>query len=271
MNSNNRQSAAKSLKKEKSSTTILKRSTEGNYPWEKPDSIFYKLTKKKLPKLPRIKCVYVIINIVNKKFYIGSTKRFSKRITKHKSELVSGSHHCSHLQNSVNKHGIESFKVYILEETDNYIEREIYYTELYQARNVGYNLGLVETSRAKGKPVVKLSLFGEYIEEFSNISDACDSVGTDNTTNISAVCNGKALSYKGYIWVLKSKYNPNRKYFYRKSTSSYIGKYKNGNLVKLFKSIREVCKEEKICRATMSRNLNKHSKYEFNSYVYKIY
>lgn len=54
--------------------------------------------------------IYLIINIKNKKFYLGSTKRrFSKRFSEHRSDLKKGDHGSRYLQKSYNKYGKESF------------------------------------------------------------------------------------------------------------------------------------------------------------------
>ena len=53
--------------------------------------------------------IYKITNILNGKFYIGSTNNFYKRKHNHFSKLGLGKHHNSHLQSSWNKYGSENF------------------------------------------------------------------------------------------------------------------------------------------------------------------
>lgn len=85
-------------------------------------------------------CIYKITNLINNKFYIGSTQSsFKKRIGEHLSELNGGYHKNKHLQSSFNKYGKDNFIFEILEEfkfpinyTREYIyeyitERELYY------------------------------------------------------------------------------------------------------------------------------------------------
>jgi len=54
--------------------------------------------------------VYQIRNIVTGDFYIGSSADLNDRRRKHFADLKRGSHHNTHLQNSCNKHGVESFE-----------------------------------------------------------------------------------------------------------------------------------------------------------------
>ena len=68
--------------------------------------------------------VYIILNKINGKFYIGSTKNLHKRKLRHFRELRKNIHHCIHLQRSVNKHGIENFEYICIETSFNYIKRE---------------------------------------------------------------------------------------------------------------------------------------------------
>ena len=52
----------------------------------------------------KIQCVYKITNIVNGKFYVGSTIDFNRRVKNHFNFLRNGAHHSIKLQNSFKKH-----------------------------------------------------------------------------------------------------------------------------------------------------------------------
>ncbi len=59
--------------------------------------------------------VYLIINIINCKFYVGSTKqKFSRRIKTHIRELENNRHHCQPLQRAFNKYGINNFIIILI-------------------------------------------------------------------------------------------------------------------------------------------------------------
>jgi len=53
--------------------------------------------------------IYNITNVINGKFYVGSTCDIKKRIRQHFGDLKRDVHHCVHLQNAYNKYGRGSF------------------------------------------------------------------------------------------------------------------------------------------------------------------
>lgn len=88
--------------------------------------------------------IYKITNLINGKFYIGSSKVINQRWAAHRWELKYNRHHNQRLQNAYNKYGLENFAYEILEyvEEDKLIEREQHYIDTLNScnRNVGYNL-----------------------------------------------------------------------------------------------------------------------------------
>ena len=62
--------------------------------------------------------IYVITNIVNGKFYVGSTTNFDKRWISHKRQLKANKHHNIMLQRAYNKYGLENLVFDILEESN---------------------------------------------------------------------------------------------------------------------------------------------------------
>src|SRR5574343_705861 len=111
--------------------------------------------------------IYKILNIENNKVYIGSSARLRKRKYEHFKFLETGKHCNSHLQNSYNKHGKNSFKWEVLENINDIddlvelkkvlLEREQYYLDLYESYNPkkGYNFCPLAGSRlgSKGVPL----------------------------------------------------------------------------------------------------------------------
>lgn len=92
--------------------------------------------------------VYRIVNIINQKFYIGSTKNFDHRWNKeHKPQLNKNCHYNPHLQRAWIKHGEKNFKFEVLEECDpdQCLIREQYYLDTLMPWNyeIGYNLSKV--------------------------------------------------------------------------------------------------------------------------------
>jgi group I intron endonuclease len=89
--------------------------------------------------------VYIIVNLINNKFYIGCAIDFEDRWRLHKLELNRDKHHNYHLQQAWNLHGEANFKFIVLEfVTDKIIllEREQYWIDRLNAtdRNIAYNI-----------------------------------------------------------------------------------------------------------------------------------
>lgn len=95
--------------------------------------------------------IYKITNLVNGKFYIGSTSNFQKRKREHRSGLITNTHFNNHLQHAFNKYGIESFSFEVVEHVDNIgdlldVEQK-YLDELNPCdMEIGYNLSRCATS-----------------------------------------------------------------------------------------------------------------------------
>jgi group I intron endonuclease len=59
--------------------------------------------------------IYTIRNVVDQKFYVGSTANMRERFRTHRGKLRRGAHHCHHLQAAWNKYGEEAFKFGVVE------------------------------------------------------------------------------------------------------------------------------------------------------------
>jgi group I intron endonuclease len=59
--------------------------------------------------------IYVIRNVVDQKFYVGSTANMRERFRTHRNKLRKGTHHCHHLQAAWNKYGGDVFKFEVVE------------------------------------------------------------------------------------------------------------------------------------------------------------
>lgn len=76
--------------------------------------------------------IYKIVNLLNDKVYIGSSKDIRERWRQHRNKLTNNVHSNTYLQRAWNKYGSNSFKFSVIEEvinTDNLIEREQYYMD----------------------------------------------------------------------------------------------------------------------------------------------
>lgn len=63
-----------------------------------------------------VQVIYKIINLVNDKFYVGSTVNKKVRFRQHRKLLRGNRHHCKHLQAAWNKYGEEKFDFVVMED-----------------------------------------------------------------------------------------------------------------------------------------------------------
>lgn len=88
--------------------------------------------------------IYKIVNTLNGKVYVGSTKDFQKRWRKHFNDLEKQQHSSIKLQRSYNKHGKDVFVCEIIEEIpyekDKILEREQYWIDTLNSKENGYNI-----------------------------------------------------------------------------------------------------------------------------------
>lgn len=114
--------------------------------------------------------IYKITNIVNNKYYIGSSKDIVQRLKRHFTNLKNNQHPNKHLQYSFNKYGENNFTTEIIEECNisDIIVREQYYLD-----NGSWNKMYNKTAKAYGggsdvmsKEYVLLDLNGSVIDRF---------------------------------------------------------------------------------------------------------
>ena len=98
--------------------------------------------------------IYKIINVVNNKFYIGSAVNFSRRKTRHFSELRNNKHNNKHLQAAWNMYGELAFVFAIIqsiENKDELLEAENVWLQEHVGKDYCYNIGADATAPMLGK------------------------------------------------------------------------------------------------------------------------
>lgn len=152
---------------------------------------------------------YLIVNLIDNKVYVGSTKDAKQRRFQHFSALKNNKHHSHLLQRAWNKGNPEDFEFKIIEETDSLQEREQFYMDFYKSydKDFGYNImkyayeqKLQKTKRYK---IYQFTLEGEYVQSFNSSREAGSKVNCDYS-GITKCCNKHRLYYANYIW----SYNP---------------------------------------------------------------
>lgn len=100
-----------------------------------------------------------ITNNIDNRIYIGSAVQFRKRRDLHVLKLKQNKHHSTHLQNFVNKYGMNILFFDIIEECDNFeilIEREQYYINMLKpefniCKIAGSQIGIKRSDEFKRK------------------------------------------------------------------------------------------------------------------------
>jgi group I intron endonuclease len=98
--------------------------------------------------------IYKIINVVNNKFYVGSAVNFSRRKTRHFSELRTNKHNNKHLQSAWNKYGEPAFIFAIIQNVENkeeLLEAENVWLREHVGKDYCYNIGTNATAPSLGK------------------------------------------------------------------------------------------------------------------------
>lgn len=170
--------------------------------------------------------IYMIINKVNNKIYIGQSVNIRRRLSTHLRELQNGVHCNEHLQKSFDKYGKHSFEFNPIEycKVAYLNEKEMYYINKYQSydNNFGYNntfggdsnftftndiiQKMQDAHSYEFVPVIQFSKEKTMVKKYSSISEASRNInGTPSGIRNCAekFSNDKGLSktYKGYIWI----------------------------------------------------------------------
>ncbi len=235
--------------------------------------------------------IYVIINIVTNKFYIGSASKLNNRKVKHLSDLRNGKHHSSYLQRSYNKHGKEIFIFKVLEYVDNkknLLNIEQKYLDIYFNTGVTYNIcGIAGSSYGrkhsdetkkrisylqKKKSVVQFDKNNNLISRFDSIADAEKKTNISNGS-ISLCCSRKNKTAGNYLWMYEEDYlngiRYNENYLVSKQLKPILQLTKNNEFIKRYNSISDAMRQTGISVSNISICCSQKTKIA-GGYVWKF-
>lgn len=98
--------------------------------------------------------IYKIQNLVNGKYYIGSSDRVYRRWRHHLTRLRNGTHENPHLQNAWRKYGESAFQFSILKSVDSLHlleEEQLFLNECKLQTDISYNISYNATAPMKGR------------------------------------------------------------------------------------------------------------------------
>lgn len=153
--------------------------------------------------------IYKITNIINGKFYIGSSEEMKDRWSAHYHQLDLSTHINKHLKGAWKKYGKENFKFEVLEECnkDILIQREQYYLDTllfaqeyirkedYRFLKVGYNINPTAGKSRKGTT-----------QSLDSIKQGLNTSGRNRKIIVVNVKNEKIDEFD-YLFELLEKYN----------------------------------------------------------------
>jgi len=210
--------------------------------------------------------VYKIINVVNNKFYVGSTNDFKRRKTRHFSELRNGRHNNRYLQAAWVKHGEQAFVFVIVEDlpedTDLLTAENIWLKE-HVGKDYCYNIGVDATapslglsgelSPTYGRKRTPEELAAQSWKGRTHTSESKEKIkqhliGKPKSAAVRAKISA-TLSGEGNYWHDKKRPDHGAK------VSRAIEVYKDGVLVKVYDSIKALRDELGLKPPTVNRAL----------------
>lgn len=148
-----------------------------------------------------LSCIYIILNVINNKRYIGSAKDFKVRKYRHLLALRKNQHGNIFLQRAFNKYGEENFKfeiIAIVKDINDLIEREQFYLDLLKpeyniCKIAGSALGRKHTSEA----ILKMSIFQKHYFSIHGGRNKGKKFTIEHRTNLSKAKKGIPAHNKG--------------------------------------------------------------------------
>lgn len=230
--------------------------------------------------IDKVSGIYKIVNKVNGKYYIGSSRNVNKRISEHLSELSNKKHCNKKLQNAYNKYGEEIFKFEIISKCPiQYLLRLEYW--FIKTLNPFYNIIKVQEDykikfsakhetklRNSINPrgslaVIVFDINNNFIAEFVNISRCAEFLNTPISGISKCLKAGRVLNNK-YFFKYKNRNNINYQDKRLIKTNLFT---KDGKFLGLFYTYEKLAKYLNVSKDTISRTINNKSTFLSDKYL----
>lgn len=146
--------------------------------------------------------IYKITNRINGKIYIGKTEfSIEKRFKEHCKDAFRERNEKRPLYAAMRKYGIKNFFIELIEETNNPIEREVFWIEYFGSFKNGYNA----TLGGDGKKYLDYDTICATYEKVQNVKKTAElcNCSTDSVTNI---LNQRNIPIKNSSEIIKKEY-----------------------------------------------------------------
>lgn len=165
--------------------------------------------------------IYKITNLVNDKFYVGSTTNTRERFRTHRNKLRTNKHHTKHLQAAWNKYGEEKFSFAVIEvvpDGASLQEAEDIWLQTHVGKEYCYNSGLRSGAPWRDGNKEDHPSYGKQMSEETKqlIRDARHTqddprVGTTHAEATKQVIREKKLANPTRAWIGKTRDEATRK------------------------------------------------------------
>lgn len=164
------------------------------------------------------KGIYMILNIINNKSYVGQSVNLRKRKSDHFNQLRKNKHRNRYLQASFNKYGEKYFKWVVLENNiDNLLEQESYWINVRKSLDAGYGYNIeLPDARLNTCSVsnIKKTSNRYYViyanKEIQKIYDSCHDAAKDYNLEISKL--NRQVRLPNGTFIIKEKNYKDWKY-----------------------------------------------------------
>lgn len=220
-------------------------------------------------------CIYLWVNLINNKKYVGQTQSFYNRMSQYKFGLFN-----THMKYAIDKYGVDNFDIIILERDiplNKLDEREQYWIDYYQSYldDNGYNIcRFAGTTRGRKHTDRSKSLMSKIaIERFSHEEERLKVRGENNgmygkqhsdewKRNHSEWLKNKWATNEDYRKFWHDKMSGKNNYFYGKhlcgDKNGRARKVRCVELNKIYTTIKEAAKCSGTSRQNISHALNGH-------------